>query len=118
MLYLLHSVRMPYPVRKSDGFIDSDEVFKWAIYRLKIPINHYDEFLEKYSFFEFGLLVDAYFEDKKDYFEGNSYAFRVGYYNAKTGKNIKLYEDNNKQTKQATEKERQETLDYLDQMFT
>ena len=103
---------------KSNKYIDSDEIFKWVIYRLKIPFNLYEEFIEKYSFVEFGLLIDAHFEEKKDYFESTSYAFRVDYYNAKSGKNVKLYEDNSKKTKKTTEKERQETLDYLDQMFT
>ena len=108
-------VRRLYPV-KNNGLIDLDEIFKWVVYRFKIPFSQYEEFIQEYSFVEFHLLLEAHTEDKKDYFENIATATKIGFYNANTGKNVKMFEDNKKEI-QTTHEDKQATLEYLNEIF-
>jgi len=96
--------------------IDLDEIFKWVVYRFKIPFSQYEEFIQEYSFVEFHLLLEAHTEDKKDYFENIATATKIGFYNANTGKNVKMFEDNKKEI-QTTHEDKQATLEYLNEIF-
>ena len=85
----------PLPV-KSNGQIDDDELFKLAITKLKMSLSEYQNLLEEYTFHHFNLLIEGYKEERKDFFTTLAMSVSVGYAQAKTGKEIKMFKEEGK----------------------
>lgn len=103
-------VALLHPVNK-EGFISEEEVFKIAYGTLKLPFGSLDDLtpLELYW------LAENKEEKDKFKYEMLSYAMKIAYVSANSGKNIPLFEDT-KQNK-VSEEERNATLSFLDETF-
>ena len=115
---MLHLVTKPYPV-KSNGQIDEDGLFKAIVGKLKMPLSEYEYFKENYTFYELGLLLESHVTEQRDFFELMAFSFSIGYAQAKTGKEIKMFADEGKGEKvnKVSSDQRKDTLDFLSSNF-
>lgn len=101
-------------------------MFKWVVGRFKVPFNQFEQFLDEVDPHRFSILVNDYYEEKKTHYEFVSYAFKVGYVSARTGKHIEMFESrkstssegDNPKTIQLTEEEREREINALNEMFS
>lgn len=101
-----------HPVNKQ-GYIDEEEVFKIAYGTLRLPLGSLDELtpLELYW------LAENKEEKDKFNYEMLSYAMRVAFVSANSGKNIPLFEKEETKQNKVSEEERDAVLSFLDETF-
>lgn len=106
-------VALPHPVNK-EGFISEEDVFKIAYGTLNLPFGSLDELtpLELYW------LAENKEEKDKFNYEMLSYAMKVAFVSANSGKDIPLFkEDKTGSGNTVTPEERENTLSFLDSNF-
>lgn len=84
-----------YPVNNL-GFIDEKAIYQFAYNKLKLPLGSLDDL----DITEYCWLVEGHIEALKEKYEMISYAVRVGYISAKTGKNIEMFKKDVEESKQ------------------
>lgn len=90
------------------------EVFKLVLGTLSLPLHYLDELTPQ----EIGWLRDNHAEKEKEKYEMVAYAFQIGYYRAKTGKNVEMFKKSDKpQVGTITKEEKQEQLKALSNIF-
>ncbi|MDW0112154.1 hypothetical protein QT711_03085 [Sporosarcina saromensis] len=104
---------MPCP-RKSDGFIDYDEIFKIVVGTLNRPI----EDLEKLTLKQVYLLNDNHIQNQRDHYEMMAHVVRVGYVSAHSKKEIKLFQNSKQRSNNTvTAETREQVLKELSDEF-
>lgn len=83
---------------------------------LKQPYNMAKEMLEELTFSELNKLLEDHIDQEKNNYEMIAVAVRVGYYNAKQGKDQKLFE-NAKKVGEISREEKENDLNYLKGKF-
>lgn len=85
-----------------------------AIGTLRLPPHYLDELTP----YELGLLMENHQEQQKEHYEMIAYAVRVGYVSAKKGKNISMFEKEQKnKVSKTTKEEKAKTFAELDSIF-
>ena len=89
------------------------------VLKFRMPISEYELFMENYSFHHFALLVDSHNKDRIEFFETMAMTVSVGYGQARTGKEIKMFrkEGEGEKVKKVSAEKREETMDFLNSSF-
>lgn len=84
-----------------------------------MSLTEYQTLMEEYSFHHFNLLIEGYSEERKDFFSTLAFSVSVGYAQAKTGKEIKMFKEEGKGEKvnKVSADKRKETIDFLSSNF-
>lgn len=99
---------------KSNGFIDEEEIIQLAYGRLQLPYGALDE-IQPY---ELNNIFIGREKVKKEELEAIAYAVRAGYVSARTGKKIKLFEEQKQhKVKKVTKEQKERELAELDNLF-
>jgi hypothetical protein len=109
---------LPCPQNKQ-GFIDEEELFKLVVGTLKLcSLTEFESYMEDVQPFQVGLLLSNHNEKQKEHYEMMAYAFQIGYYKAKTGKKIDMFQKESKaKTERITTEQKQEDFKALDEIF-
>lgn len=82
------------------------------------PFSEYETLLDEMQPYQLGLLMENHMEKNKEHYEMISFAFQLGYYKAKTGKKINMFEKSKKaKVGTITKEQKAQDFKYLDEVF-